>query len=301
MGRAARIASERRIRWPPEKTAAWAIAVAPALWLAWLAASGDLGVRAVHEAVRVSGDWALRLLWLVLLVSPARRILAMPRLGRARRILGLGAFGLTVLHIVLYALDQQFDWGRIALEILLRLYLTIGAAATLGLMALAATSTDGAIAKLGSAAWNRLHGSIYLIAVLSLVHFLLRSPTATFEPMLMAGLLAWLMGYRLLHRLTGDVSAARLVGLAVAAAVLTAAGEIGWHAAATGIDPWRVLAAHADLSYGLRPAWWVLIAGLLAAAAGARWRLVPQRTISRMSASNASAGSAGSARGQSAS
>ena len=124
-------------------------------------------------------DWALRLLWLVLLVSPARRILAMPRLGRTRRILGLGAFGLTVLHIVLYALDQQFDWGRIALEILLRLYLTIGAAATLGLTALAATSTDGAIAKLGSAAWNRLHGSIYLIALLSFVHFLLRSPTAT--------------------------------------------------------------------------------------------------------------------------
>jgi len=76
----------------------------------------------VTEAIRISGDWSLRLFWLVLLVSPARRILSAPHLIRARRLLGLGVFGLTVLHFGLYALDQQFDWGRIGLEILLRLY-----------------------------------------------------------------------------------------------------------------------------------------------------------------------------------
>src|SRR5580658_4843129 len=122
-----------------EKTLAFAVAVAPGLWLAGLAYDGDLGVRAVHEAIRVSGDWALRLFWLTLLVSPARRILSAPRLIRTRRILGLGAFGLTVLHIGLYALDQQFDWGRIGLELVLRVYLTIGAVATAGLAVLAAT------------------------------------------------------------------------------------------------------------------------------------------------------------------
>jgi methionine sulfoxide reductase heme-binding subunit len=290
-------------RWPPEKVAAFAVAIAPAVWLAGLAFEGELGARAVTEAIKVSGDWSLRLFWLVLFVTPARRILAAPRLIRVRRILGLGAFGLAVLHFGLYALDQQFAWGLIGLEIVLRLYLTIGAVALIGLAALAASSSDRAVSRLGSTGWNRLHRSIYAIAALSAAHFLLRSRTNTFEPMLMLGLLGWLIGYRIVHRMAGDVSAARLVALAVAAAALTAAAETCWHAGMTGIDPWRILAAHLDITNGLRPAWWVLIAGLMAAAAAAQWRLLPRRLLpqrfrSRMSSSNAAAGST---RGQSAS
>ena len=114
----------------------------------------------------------------------------------------------------------------------------------------------------------------------------------------MAGLLAWLVGYRLLHRLTGDVTPHALLGLAAACGALTAAAEVAWHAAATGVDPLRILAAHLDFGYGLRPAWWVLIAGLAAAAAGWRLRLVPHRPAARMTISNAASGST---RGQSAS
>jgi methionine sulfoxide reductase heme-binding subunit len=249
---------------PIEKVLALAVAVAPAVWLAGLAFKGELGTRPVTEAIRISGDWALRLLWLALLISPARRILAAPRLIRTRRILGLGAFGLTALHFGLYALDQQFDWGEVGLEILLRTYLTIGTAATIGLAVLAATSSNRAVLKLGGANWNRLHRSVYAIAGLSLIHFLLRSRTDTFEPMLMFGLFAWLMGYRVVHRYTRDVTPTRLTGLAVAAALLTAAAETSWHAAATGVDAWRILAAHLDIAYGLRPAWWVLAAGIAA-------------------------------------
>ena len=179
---------------PWEKTAAAALAAAPAVWLAWLAYDGGLGARPVTEAIRMSGDWALRLLWLVLLIGPARRILGLPRLVRGRRILGIGAFGLAALHFGLYALDLQFDWIEVARETVLRLYLTIGAVALIGLAALAATSSDRAIARLGSARWNRLHSAIYVIAALSVLHFLLRSRTETFEPMLMLGLLIWLVG-----------------------------------------------------------------------------------------------------------
>ena len=182
----------------PEKAIALAIAVAPAIWLAGLAYGGELGRRPVHEAINFTGDWALRLFWLTLLVGPARRILAAPHLIRARRILGLATFGLTALHVGLYALDLQFDWGRIGLEIVLRLYLAIGAIATLALAALAATSTDRAIARLGSRGWNRLHRAGYAAAALSAVHFLLRSQINSFEPMLMLGLLAWMMGVRLI-------------------------------------------------------------------------------------------------------
>jgi methionine sulfoxide reductase heme-binding subunit len=214
---------------------------------------------------------------LTLLISPARRILSAPRLIRARRILGLGTFGLTALHVGLYAFDQQFDWGRIGLEIVLRVYLAIGAVATVALAALAATSNDGAIARLGSRGWNRLHRFVYVAAALSAVHFLLRSRTDTFEPMLMLGLLAWLIGFRLIQRRAGSVTTGHLAALALATAALTAAAEISWHAAATGVD-WRlVVAAHLDIAHGLRPAWWVLIAGAAAAMATAT-RGMPGRT-----------------------
>jgi sulfoxide reductase heme-binding subunit YedZ len=167
----------------------------------------------------------------------------------------------------------------------------IGAVATLGLAALAVTSSDAAILRLGGGRWKRLHGLVYAIAALAAVHFLLRSRTDTFEPMLMIGLLAWLVGYRLLQRLTGDVGVPLLFALALAAATLTALAEVSWHAAATGVDPWKILAAHLDVGYGLRPAWWVLIAGVAAALAGWRWRLVPQRPSMRIASSSAAAGS----------
>jgi hypothetical protein len=44
-----------RHRWPPEKAVAVAVAVAPALWLAGLGLGGELGVRAVHEAIKYYG------------------------------------------------------------------------------------------------------------------------------------------------------------------------------------------------------------------------------------------------------
>lgn len=282
----------------PEKVVALAVAVAPAVWLAVLTYAGELGMRPVTEAIRISGDWALRLLWLVLLISPARRILSAPRLVRARRILGLGVFGLTALHLGLYALDLQFDWARIGLEILLRTYLTVGAAAMIGLAALAVSSNDRAVSWLGGPCWNGLHRWVYPIAALSLVHFLLRSRSDTFEPMLMFGLLTWLMGYRLIHRFIGHVAISWLLGLAIAASMLTATVETCWHAAATGVDWRRLLAAHLDVAYELRPAWWVLIAGLVATVAAEFWGVSPRRPISRMSASPAVAGST---RGQSAS
>ena len=98
--------------WPPEKAAATAAAVAPILWLAFLACGGGLGARPVTEAIRFSGDWALRLLWIVLLIGPARRVLGAPRLIRARRILGVGVFGLAAVHFGLYASTSASTGSR---------------------------------------------------------------------------------------------------------------------------------------------------------------------------------------------
>ena len=116
----------------------------------------------------------------------------------------------------------------------LRIYLTIGFAALLGLAALAATSTDGMIRRLGARRWQRLHRLVYAIALLAVVHYCMQSKLDLWEPTIMAGLYGWLIFYRVLARPVGARSRLSLRGVAmlgVAAAVLTASGEAAyfWH------------------------------------------------------------------------
>ena len=75
--------------------------------------------------------------------------------------IGVGAFVYAACHITLYVADQMFDLWKVASEIVLRLYLTIGFTALLGLAALAITSTDGMVRRLGGKRWQRLHNIIY--------------------------------------------------------------------------------------------------------------------------------------------
>ena len=269
---------ERSGAWSPEKMVAFAGALVPAAWLIARVFMHDLGPRPVTEAIHYSGEWAVRFLYLALAVSPACRIFMAPRLIAMRRILGVTAFAYASLHLSLYVLDQHFDLWQVASEIALRFYLTIGFVALTALIALTATSFDRAIRHLGSQSWNRLHSCVYAIAVLAQVHFLLQSKNDVWQPILMLGFLAWLFGYRLLIRYAGEVTFARLVGLAIGCACLTAVAETTWHAARTGLNAWMIFLANFDFSYEIRPAWWVLAAGLAVAAASLLWR---QRTTAR--------------------
>ena len=115
----------------------------------------------------------------------------------------------------LYAADQAFDLAKIATEIAVRIYLTIGFAAVLGLAALAATSTDGMIRRLGARRWQRLHRLVYVIALLAVVHYCMQSKLDLWEPTIMAGIYAWLILYRVLARPVGARSRLSLVGVAV--------------------------------------------------------------------------------------
>jgi sulfoxide reductase heme-binding subunit YedZ len=180
---------------------------------------------------------------------------------------GVACFAYALLHLGLYAGDNGFDLVKVGSEIIRRIYLTIGFVALAGLAMLAATSTDAMLRRMGGASWRRLHRLVYPLAALTLVHFTLQSKADVTEPMLMAGLFAWLMGYRVIAPAGGAPGMAGLLGLAVFAAGATAAVEFGWYALATGIDPWRVLAANLDVAFGLRPALWVGVAGMVAAAA----------------------------------
>ena len=76
--------------------------------------------------------------------------------------------------------------------------------------------------------------------------------------------------------------------LTVVAGFATAGIEFAWYALATGINPWRVLAASETITFGLRPAHYVILMGLgvtllasvrrVVGLLGPKARLVPSRT-----------------------
>jgi methionine sulfoxide reductase heme-binding subunit len=271
---------ERSGRWSPVKIVAFAAALFPALWVAYQAATDDLGARPITEAIHQIGEWTLRLLLITLAITPAQRILNYPRLSLARRTLGVACALYAGLHVSLYVLDQHFDLLKVASEIVLRIYLLIGAVALTGLIALAATSTDAAVKRLGPERWKSLHRLIYAIALLATVHFFIQSKLNIYEPVLMAGFLAWLLGCRVLIWRTGELTPLHLLLLAGAAATATAAGEATIYMLTSGVDARRVLLANLDFDMEVRPAWWVLAACLAMAAVGF-WRYKPGRRRAR--------------------
>ena len=281
---------ERSGAWCPEKVVAFVGVLLPVLWLLGRVWLNDLGPRPFTEAIHFVGDWTVRLLYLTLAVGPARRIFMAPRLILMRRTLGVATFAYALLHLTLYVFDQRFDLAKVASEIVLRFYLTIGFVALVGLITLAATSFDRAVRYLGAQRWNQLHLLVYAIAVLAQIHFLLQSKNDVWEPTLMLGFLTWLFGYRVLFAVAGEVTSVRLVALAVASAGLTAAFETAWYAFTTGVNAWMIFRANFDFSYDIRPAWWVLAAGLALALASLLWR---QRTTARKIWSRAFSGEAG--------
>jgi sulfoxide reductase heme-binding subunit YedZ len=205
--------------------------------------------------------------------------------------LGVAAACYAVLHLLLYVLDQKFDLFKVASEIVLRFYLTIGAIALIGLIALGVTSTDRAISRLGSQRWNTLHRVVYGIAILATVHYFIQSKLEIYQPVMMAGLLFWLLAYRVLYRRNSSVPPLHLLLLTMAAALVTALCEAAIYMAKSGFAAWRILPAHFDLDMDIRPAWWVLTAGLLVAALGWwRWKPGRQRAKARTISSSAMSG-----------
>ncbi len=116
---------------------------------------------------------------------------------RLRRMLGLFAFVYGAAHLTTYLwLDQFFDWQAIANDILERPFITVGFAAFVLLIPLAATSNSFSIRKLGGRRWQSLHRSSYAIAILGVVHFWWLVKADLFEPLVYALILAVLLGLR---------------------------------------------------------------------------------------------------------
>ena len=228
------------------KTICLTLCVAPALCIAAWWVAGRLGGRPIHQAMLDTGFWAVRFLVLCLAVTPARSWFDWSRLIQLRRMLGLTAAFYTFAHVTLYAAEQGFDMGFVLGQMLTVFYLILGTIATLGLFALALTSTDAAIARLGKK-WISLHRLIYPIAILSFWHFFLTQKIDIGTALVPAGLTLWLLLWRA-SAARSRQSLAGLAGLAMGVVVITALGEAGWYALYSGLNPRLVLDANFSFS-----------------------------------------------------
>ena len=143
----------------------------PCLRWVWLGLTDGLTANPPEFLIRSSGIWSLVGLCLTLTVSPLRRMLAQPAINRCRRMVGLFSFFYAALHVAAWAWWERggslsFMWE----DFLQRPFIAIGVFATVPMAALALTSTQGWMVRLG-ARWRVLHQSIYAITLLSLWHF----------------------------------------------------------------------------------------------------------------------------------
>ena len=112
--------------------------------------------------------------------------------------------------------------------------------------------------------WKRLHGMVFGIAALGVFHFFLQSKSQLWEAVLAAGVLAWLVVWRVLPSGLAQSIRWRCWLLAPAAGLAAAGLEYAWYALATNLPAQRILAANLDIAFGLRPAVWVAVAAVAA-------------------------------------
>jgi len=230
-----------------------------------------VGARPLNNVIHRTGFWALVFLLVALAITPLRRTARFNQLVDIRRMIGVGAFVYAACHINLYIADQMFDLWKVASEIALRVYLTIGFTALLGLAALATTSTDGMVRRLGGKRWQRLHSIVYGIGLLALIHYFQQTKADVAVPTFVAGLFGWMIAYRLLikfHNTRAEPPTWMLLALSIAVSALTFIAEAVGIGIVFNVSPLRVLQTafdFDDLSM-VRPGWLVLGAGLMVVA-----------------------------------
>ena len=112
--------------------------------------------------------------------------------------------------------------------------------------------------------WKQLHRLVYPIGVLALLHYYIQTKANVGEPVVVSGLFAWLMLWRLLPA-AWRTALPTFYAMVPVSAVLTAALEFAWYGLATKVDPFRILNANWSERFFPRPAHEVAAIALLVA------------------------------------
>ncbi len=146
----------------------------PLAILLWDAYRGSLGVNGVNYAIRSTGMVGLVCLTLSLVITPLRRLAKWNTLIAVRRNIGVfGALYIATHFLIFFWFDRERSLGSTLEEIVTRVYLWFGTGSLLILIALAVTSTDGMVTRLGAKRWKLLHRLTYVAIAAGVVHFYL--------------------------------------------------------------------------------------------------------------------------------
>jgi methionine sulfoxide reductase heme-binding subunit len=182
------------------KAALWLLALLPFARLIYLGLNDDLGANPIEFVEHSTGTWALVALLVTLSMTPIRLLTGQVWQIQLRRVLGLFMFFYACLHIATYLwLDFAFIWEDIFKDIAKHPRILVGFAAFVLTIPLAATSNSYMIKRLKTN-WKKLHQTIYLIAILVVLHFLLLVKKDVTEPIYYAAVLALLLGIRVYYR-----------------------------------------------------------------------------------------------------
>lgn len=177
----------------------------PLALLGWDAYRNQLGANPLEFLTRTTGTLTLFFLVLSLVVTPARKLTGIQWLVRFRRMLGLYAFFYGFLHWMLYVWsDKFFNLRAIVGDIRQRPFIAVGLFSFFLMIPLAVTSTNKMLKHLGGKRWLRLHKLAYVAAAGGALHYWLLVKADTTKPLVFAGVVALLLGYRLLRAYTGD-------------------------------------------------------------------------------------------------
>lgn len=183
------------------KIVLFAVCLLPLARLFYGALNHGLGANPIEFIQRFLGAWTFNFLLITLAVTPLRKLTGWHWLIRLRRMLGLFAFFYATLHLLNWlVLDNFFEWRAIAADILKRPYITVGFAAFVLLVPLAATSSNAMVRRLGGRRWQNLHRSIYAVAILGVVHYWWLVKKDVTWPLIYGVMVAILLGARALSR-----------------------------------------------------------------------------------------------------
>ena len=168
----------------------------PLFWIGYLISTNSLGADPAKEVVLWSGSWAIKCLWLCLIVRPLKEVTSSPQLLILRKTAGLYAFFYAVLHFLSYSvLLLGFDLQFLGEEIAKRPFIIVGFLALIMMTPMAVTSSKSWQKKLKKN-WVKLHRLIYPISLLVLIHFIWMQRSDYTEVTFYGIILAILLGYR---------------------------------------------------------------------------------------------------------
>ena len=169
--------------------------ILPSFYYFYIAATGTLSIEPIKALEHKLGEFGLKLIILVLAITPLRRHLGF-NLFRFRRAVGLMTYYYISLHFLVWLLLDVQVMSLIIKDIVKRPYITIGMLAFLAMTPLALSSNNYAVRKLGRV-WLKLHKLVYGIAILGAVHFIMLVKGFQLEPFIYLTIILSLLALRI--------------------------------------------------------------------------------------------------------